>query len=90
MLSQLIYKLIGAFDAFNEYIGRGIAWLTSLLVLVFCFDVVSRYVFNKSQVAVFEAEWHIFSMIFLLGAAYTLRHDRHVRVDVFYSRFWVK
>jgi TRAP-type mannitol/chloroaromatic compound transport system permease small subunit len=46
-----------------------------------------RYVFKSSSVAFYEAEWHIFSIIFLIGAGYSLRHDRHVRVDVFYSRF---
>lgn len=71
----------------NEYIGRGVSWLTTVLVLVFCIDVVMRYVFKSSSVAFYEAEWHIFSIIFLIGAGYSLRHDRHVRVDVFYSRF---
>ena len=74
-------------DVINEYIGQGVSWLTTLLVLVFCIDVVIRYVFKSSSVAFYEAEWHIFSIIFLLGAGYSLKHDRHVRVDVFYSRF---
>ncbi|WP_448518007.1 TRAP transporter small permease subunit [Rhodoflexus sp.] len=74
-------------DMINEYIGRGVSWLTTLLVLVFCIDVVIRYVFKSGSVAFYEAEWHIFSIIFLLGAGYSLKHDRHVRVDVFYSRF---
>ncbi len=37
--------------------------------------------------AVQELEWHLFAVMFLIAAAYTLKHDRHVRVDVFYSRF---
>jgi TRAP-type mannitol/chloroaromatic compound transport system permease small subunit len=52
-----------------------------------CLDVVTRYVFDASSIAIQELEWHIFSVIFLLGAAYTLKHDRHVRVDVFYHNF---
>lgn len=71
----------------NEYAGRGVSWLTTVLVLVFCIDVVVRYVFKSSSVAFYEAEWHIFSVIFLIGAGYSLRHDRHVRVDIFYARF---
>lgn len=46
-----------------------------------------RYLFNQSSVAIFELEWHVFSLIFLLGAGYALKHDRHVRVDVLYTRF---
>ena len=34
-----------------------------------------------------EIEWHIFSLVFLLAAGYTFKHDRHVRVDLFYSQF---
>lgn len=48
-------------------------------------NVVMRYVFNTSFVFMAELEWHLFAFIFLLGAGYTLLHDRHVRVDIFYS-----
>jgi TRAP-type mannitol/chloroaromatic compound transport system permease small subunit len=78
--SQLINRL-------NEWVGRAVAWLTTVLVLMFCYDVVTRYVFNYSNVAMFELEWHLFAVIFLAGAGYTLRHDRHVRVDVLYAKF---
>lgn len=63
------------------------AWLTTVLVLVICIDVVMRYFFNQSSAGMFELEWHLFAFIFLLGSAYTLKKDKHVRVDVFYSRF---
>ncbi|MFQ5469873.1 MAG: TRAP transporter small permease subunit [Gammaproteobacteria bacterium] len=44
-----------------------------------------RYLFQSGSVALQELEWHLFSLIFLLGAAYTLKHDEHVRVDVIYQ-----
>ena len=74
-----------AIDALNEKVGLGVSWMTTALVLVVVFDVLTRYVLNISMVAVQELEWHIFSAIFLLGAAFTLKHDEHVRVDVIYS-----
>lgn len=74
-------------DRMNEAIGKGISWLTTLLVVLICGDVAARYLFNISSAGVVELEWHVFSFIFLLGAAYTLRHDKHVRVDVFYQNF---
>lgn len=76
-----------AIDALNEKIGFATAWLTAVMVVVVSYDVVTRYLLNTSLVAVQELEWHLFAMIFLLGAAYTLKHDRHVRVDVFYVNF---
>ncbi len=74
-------------DRLNEFVGKLISWLTTILVLVICFDVFMRYVFNWSSAAVFELEWHIFAAIFMIGAAYALKHDKHVRVDLFYSKF---
>ncbi|MEP1035618.1 TRAP transporter small permease subunit [Ekhidna sp.] len=50
-------------------------------------DVILRYTFSITSAASFELEWHLFAGIFLLGAAYTLKEDKHVRVDVFYDRF---
>ena len=67
--------------------GKVISWLTAVLVLLVCYDVFTRYLLKTSSVAVQELEWHIFAIIFLLGAAYTLKTDDHVRVDVFYSKF---
>lgn len=83
-------RFASAVDALNERIGIFAGWLTTVLVLVVCYDVFTRYVLNKSSIAVQELEWHLFAIIFLLGAAYTLKHDRHVRVDVLYINFSAK
>ncbi|MEM6840734.1 MAG: TRAP transporter small permease subunit [Bacteroidota bacterium] len=82
-VSQIIERL-------NEAVGRGVAWLTTGLMLVIVYDVAARYLFNTSSAGIVELEWHLFSVIFLLGAAYALKHDRHVRVDVFYQNFSAK
>ena len=73
-------------DALNEWVGRGVAWVTLLMVLVVFVDVVMRYLFNTSFVFTQEMEWHLFGFVFLMGAGYTLLHDGHVRVDIFYQR----
>lgn len=77
-------------DALNEAVGKGIAWLTTALVLLMCYDVIARYLFNYTFAAIIELEWYLFSFIFLIGAAYALKHDKHVRVDVFYGNFTKK
>lgn len=71
----------------NEVAGRATAWLTTFLVLFMCFDVIRRYLFNQTAVWITELEWHVFALIFLLGAGYALKHDKHVRVDLFYAKF---
>ena len=74
-------------ETFIEVVGKGVNWLSLLLVLVVCLDVLLRSAFRISVPALQESAWHFFGLIFLLGAAYTLKHDRHVRVDLFYTRF---
>ncbi|MBW1679933.1 MAG: TRAP transporter small permease subunit [Deltaproteobacteria bacterium] len=73
-------------DGVNEWVGRGVAWVTLGLVLVVFIDVVMRYLFNTSFVFTQELEWHLFAFIFLMGAGYTLLYDAHVRVDIVYQR----
>ncbi|GJM30235.1 MAG: C4-dicarboxylate ABC transporter [Cyclobacteriaceae bacterium] len=84
---NLLKGYIGLSNRLIGWAGNVVSWLTAILVLVICYDVVMRYLFNSSSVAIYEIEWHIFALIFLLGAGFALKHDKHVRVDVFYSRF---
>ena len=77
-------------DSLNQWVGRGVAWVTLGLVLVVFVDVVMRYLFNTSFVFTQELEWHLFGFIFLIGAGYTLLHDGHVRVDIIYQRLGFK
>ena len=77
-------------DTLNEYVGRGVAWVTALLVVIIFIDVIMRYTMNTSFVFVQELEWHLFGFIFLIGAGYTLLHDGHVRVDIVYQRLGSK
>ncbi len=83
-------RICQVIDTLNEWVGKGVAWITLLLVLVVFADVVMRYLFNTSFVFTQELEWHVFAFIFLIGAGYTLLHDAHVRVDIIYQRLGVK
>lgn len=89
MTSRLI-KAEQLFNRFSDWIGVFSAVLLLLLVLNVFYDVVMRYAFNDVSIGMQEFEWHLFSMIFLFGVAYTLKADGHVRVDVIYERLSVK
>ena len=80
-------KIVTVIDTFSEYTGRGVAWLTLLMVLLSCLIVVLRYGFNIGSVALQESLTYLHATVFLLGAAYTLKHDGHVRVDIFYRGY---
>ncbi len=83
---KFITAYIKFVDNLNEKIGIWVSWLTALLTLVVSYDVFVRYFLKESSVGFQEFEWHLFAIIFLLSAAYTLKIDQHVRVDVFYTR----
>lgn len=88
-------RFADAVDRLTEKTGSAVSWLSGVLVAVVCFDVLTRYLFNYTSTGMAELEWHLFSVLFLIGAGYTLKHQKHVRVDVFYhtmsekSKAWV-
>jgi len=76
-------------EALSEWTGRIVAWLVPALVLLITYDVAMRYLFHGGSIALQELEWHVFALLFLLGAAYTFKHDEHVRVDVLHNTAWM-
>ena len=74
-------------DRVSELTGRLTAWLTLAMVLVTCLVVVLRYVFDIGFIWLQESVTWMHAVVFMLGAAYTLEREDHVRVDVFYRRF---
>ncbi|WP_103335506.1 TRAP transporter small permease subunit [Pseudotabrizicola formosa] len=74
-------------DRFNEIIGRGVAWLILLSALVSAGNAVIRKVLNTSSNAWLELQWYLFGAAFLLAAAYTLKQNEHIRIDILYGTF---
>lgn len=83
---EILKYYIRIMDAFSEKTGAVVSWLSTLLVIAVFYDVIMRYVFRNGSIAIQELQWHIFSVIFLLGAAFTLKRDGHVRVDIIYTK----
>ena len=83
-------KLINLIDFITQKTGMFILGILLLLIATVFYDVVQRYFFNSTSAFFFELEWHLFGTIILLGMSYTLLHDRHVRIDVFYERMTYK
>ena len=81
---QILERFVCVIDGLSDKIGRLVGWLTTLMVLVVFYDTVMRYAFNKGNVALQELEWHLFAIVFLIGAAYTLKEEGHVRVDIIF------
>jgi len=86
-----LIRLANAIDRFNERIGKSLYWLTLGMVLLGALNAIFRYLdrytgWGLSSNTWLELQWYVFAILFLLGAAYTLKHDAHVRVDVLFSR----
>jgi len=77
---------IQAIDRLNDWIGKSIAWLTLIMVLTTFLIVVFRYAFDLGWIAMQEAVFYMHALVFMLGIAFTLKHEKHVRVDIVYQR----
>ena len=69
-------------DRLNQAIGRGAAWLILVTVLISTGNAIVRKAFNLSSNSLLEIQWSLFAAVFLLGAAYTLLKNDHVRIDL--------
>jgi TRAP-type mannitol/chloroaromatic compound transport system permease small subunit len=73
-------------DRTSIVVGRAAAWLTLFMVIVTFVVVVMRYIFDAGLIWVQESVVWMHAAVFMLGAAYTLQDEGHVRVDVFYRK----
>lgn len=80
-------RLVSAIDTFTEWTGTVIAWLAAAMALLTTMVVIMRYGFNTGSIAGQEAVTYLHATLFMLGAAYALKTDAHVRVDIFYRGF---
>lgn len=83
-MNPRLNTLANGLDAVIDWSGRSVAWFTLAMVLVMFSVVVLRFVFDLGWVWLQEIVNYLHAYIFMIGAAYTLHHGAHVRVDVFY------
>ena len=81
-----MHRLKSILERISELTGSVMAWLTVLMVLGTFVIVVLRYVFDLGWIAMQESIVWMHAAVFMLGASYTLKHNEHVRVDIFYRR----
>jgi TRAP-type mannitol/chloroaromatic compound transport system permease small subunit len=83
---KALLALARLIDALTERIGRVVIWLVLVATLISSGNALSRYLFGASSNAWLEIQWYLFGAMFLLAAGYTLKHNGHVRIDIFYTR----
>jgi TRAP-type mannitol/chloroaromatic compound transport system permease small subunit len=83
---DFLLSLSKRIDQFSEWIGRWVAWLVLISVLVSAGNAISRKAFNLSSNAFLEIQWYMFAAVFMLASGYTLLRQEHVKIDVFSGR----
>ena len=81
-----MHHFIQKLEDLSEITGRFIAWFTLLIVSITFLVVILRYGFDFGSIALQESASYFHAFVFMLGTAYTLKHDGHVRVDIFYRK----
>ena len=82
-----LLKLSQLIDGLNERIGRNLMWLVLFAVLISAVNAVVRKAFDMSSNAFLEIQWYLFAAVVLLGSAYTMLRQGHVKIDVIVGRF---
>ena len=86
---MLIYlqKIAKGIDLLNDIVGRSVAWLMVVMVIVTCGVVIARYLFGTGSIALQESVMYMHGSVFMLAIAFTLKEKAHVRVDILHERF---
>jgi len=89
MMVKLV-RLVQLVDRFTDTTGTWVAWLNVPLVLVVCYEVMMRYVFDAPTTWVFDITYMLYATVFMLGSAYALHKGAHIRTDFFFENWSVR
>ena len=80
-----VQRLLHTADQISTWVGKAFSWLIVVLMLLVCAEVFKRYALNAPTAWIFDANNMLYGTLFMMGGAYTLAHDGHVRGDFFYG-----
>lgn len=87
MLKLILLKIVSFLESVTEWMGKLIAWLSLFMVLAVVSVIILRNVFEISAIPLQESINYMHASLFMLGTAFALKHNAHVRVDIFYQKF---
>jgi TRAP-type mannitol/chloroaromatic compound transport system permease small subunit len=79
---QSLLKLSRGIDAFTKWVGKRLAWLILVAVIVSALNATVRKIFDTSSNSWLELQWVLFSIVFLLCSSWTLLDNEHIRIDI--------
>jgi TRAP-type mannitol/chloroaromatic compound transport system permease small subunit len=84
---RILLAVSGGIDRLNEFIGKWVSWLILVSIVVSAGNAIIRKTFDMSSNAWLELQWYLYGGAFLLAAAYTLKQNEHIRIDIVYGLF---
>ena len=81
------YSVIKVIDAFTEWTGNVVAWLSVPLVLIVFWEVFSRYVLNTPTDWAYDMSYMLYAALFMLGSHFALKRGAHIRTDMLWEKF---
>ena len=87
MFPDILTKIADQLDRVLDRLGQAISWLNLLMAIIVLVIVILRYWLSIGSVALQESITYLHAALFMLGISYTLQHNGHVRVDIFYRNF---
>jgi TRAP-type mannitol/chloroaromatic compound transport system permease small subunit len=85
-LPQAAQLFVRYVDAINYRVGRVAMYLLFVMGAILLYSTLSRIIFGVPINWVLEMSQFLLSAYYLVGGAYALQLDQHVRMDLFYSR----
>ena len=80
-----VQRLLHTADHISTWVGKAAAWLIVALMLLVCAEVFKRYALNAPTAWIYDVNNMLYGTLFMLGGAYALAHDGHVRGDFLYG-----
>lgn len=80
-----VQNVLYTIDGISTWVGKAFSWMMIILMVVVCAEVFKRYILNAPTAWIFDAENMLYGTCFMLGGAYTLAQNAHVRGDFLYS-----
>lgn len=80
-------KLLGKIEKFTNYQGMTSRWLIFPLIFVLCYEITARYLFNAPTLWAYDLTYFFYGALYMLGGAYTLMVDKHVRIEFLHAKF---
>ena len=87
---RLVKIFIEYVDGASEWSGKAVAWLMLPLIFELTYDSIARYVFNAPTIWSYDVSYMLYAAIFMIGGAYTLLDEKHIRIELFYDMFSLK